>query len=116
MGTNDVIATCWSDDYLLSHCEHYRVADETGEHLGFVDRVIWSSEPFGEADALVVRLSERQQLITIPLQQIKAVNPWSEMIVVSPPFALRRPPKSSRRGNHDKPMSRWARTLSSSHA
>jgi hypothetical protein len=97
MGTSDVIATCWSDDYLLSHCEHYRVADETGEHFGFVDRVIWSSESFGEAVALVVRLSERQRLITIPLQQVKAVKPWSEIVVASSAFALRRPPESSHR-------------------
>jgi ribosomal 30S subunit maturation factor RimM len=97
MVSNDVNAHCWSDEYLLSHCEDYRVADETGNHLGFVDRVIWSSEPFGEAEALVVRLSERQQLITIPLEQVKAVKPWSEIVVASPRFASRRPPKSSRR-------------------
>jgi ribosomal 30S subunit maturation factor RimM len=89
MSTTDVQTSCWTDEYLLSHCENYRVDDETGKHLGVVERVIWSSEPFGEAEALVVRSPERQQPITIPLRQVNEIKPWSELIVVSAPVAPR---------------------------
>ena len=83
MSTTDVHTSCWSDEYLLSHCENYRVVDENGKRLGFVERVIWSSEPFGEAEALVVRSSERQQLIKIPLRQVSEIKPRSELLVVA---------------------------------
>ena len=83
MSTTDVRTCCWSDEYLLSHCENYRVVDENGKRLGFVERVIWSSEPFGEAEALVVRSSERQQLIEIPLPHVSEIKPRSELLVVA---------------------------------
>ncbi len=46
--------SCWSDEYLLSHCEGYRVVDETGEPIGLIDRVLWPEDHFGAAAALVV--------------------------------------------------------------
>ena len=75
--------SCWTDEYLLSHCENYRVVDENGKRLGLVEQVIWSSEPFGEAEALVVRSSERQQLIKIPLRQVSEIKPRSQLLVVA---------------------------------
>ena len=83
MSTTDVQTSCWTDDYLLAHCENYRVVDENGKRLGFVERVIWSSEPFGEAEALVVRSSEPQQLVKIPLRQVGEIKPRSQFLVVA---------------------------------
>ena len=83
MSTTDVQTSCWTDEYLLSHCENYRVVDENGKRLGFVERVVWSSEPFGEAKGLVVRSSERQELVKIPLRQVGEIKPRSQFLVVA---------------------------------
>lgn len=83
MSATDIQASCWTDEYLLCHCENYRVEDETGRHLGVVERVIWSNGPLGEAEALVVLSPERQQLITIGLGHVTAIEPSRELVVVS---------------------------------
>jgi len=81
--------SCWSDEYLVSHCEGYRVVDETGDPVGWVDRVLWSDEEFGEAEAVVVRYADRLYEVVIPLERVIEIEPWAERVVVRAPVAER---------------------------
>lgn len=89
MDTADLHRSCWSDEYLLSHCEGYRVVDETGAPVGVVDRVLWPDEEFGEAEAVVVRSADRGHEVVIPLERVIEIEPWAERVVVRAPVAER---------------------------
>lgn len=89
MDTAVLHGSCWSDEYLLSHCEGYRVVDETGEPVGFVDRVLWPDEEFGDAEAVVVRYTDRRPEVVIPLEQVIEIEPWAERVVVPAAVAER---------------------------
>jgi hypothetical protein len=71
--------------YLLSSCECYRV--ESGSvHVGTVENVVYSSHS-GRPDHLLVRAGrfERPRLRTVSLEEIDAVLPDEERIVLREP-------------------------------
>jgi hypothetical protein len=75
--------SCWTEEYLLGHCENYRVDTEAGEHVGIVDRVVWSDDGF-EAQALVVGPPRRAgSAIVVPLRCVIELHAKGEWIVVS---------------------------------
>jgi hypothetical protein len=76
--------SCWTDEYLLAHCENFRVDTEAGEHVGLVDHVMWSDDGF-EAQALVVSAACRSRpAIVVPLRYVTELHPEGEWIAVSP--------------------------------
>ncbi len=76
--------SCWSDEYLLSHCEGYRVVDEAGDTVGYVDRILWAEEPFGDPVGLVVCRTRCEEIV-IPLERVVAIDSGVERIVVAGP-------------------------------
>ena len=75
--------SCWTEEYLLAHCENFRVDTETGEHEGVVDHVVWSDDGF-EALALVVSAPCRSRpAIIVPLRYVTELHPEGERIVLS---------------------------------
>ena len=76
--------SCWSDEYLVSHCEGYRVVDESGVAVGVVDRVLWSDEPFGEAEAVVVRYPNCRNGVVVPLERVIEIEPGQRIVVRAP--------------------------------
>jgi ribosomal 30S subunit maturation factor RimM len=87
--------SCWTDEYLIAHCEGYRVDDEHGNRVGVVDSVLWPDEAFEDAEAVVLRQTGRQDEIVIPLGEIRDIDPWDERIVV-PASTVRRAGARSR--------------------
>jgi hypothetical protein len=72
--------SCWTEEYLLGHCENYRVDTEAGEHVGVVDRVVWSDDGF---EALIVNPRRAGPAIVVPLRCVIELHPGGEWIVVS---------------------------------
>jgi hypothetical protein len=73
--------SCWTDAYAGAHCEGYRVHSETGEHLGWVDRVEWS-EDGREPEALVVESVTGDCEVVVRLGRVVEILPRDERIVV----------------------------------
>jgi hypothetical protein len=73
--------SCWTDEYLLAHCEGYWVESESGERLGIVDRVLCDEEG-DETEAFVVRSLSGAADMVVPVDQVSELRPWAERIVV----------------------------------
>ena len=75
--------SCWTDEFVLSHCAGYRVEDELGWHVGFVEQALVADEEFGPALALVVRVGRVEGgSVVIPIGEVVAVEPAAERLVV----------------------------------
>jgi hypothetical protein len=48
-------STCWTDAYLLEHCEGFRV-DSNGVHVGYVEEVVWPDDGSAPAASSSSRL------------------------------------------------------------
>ncbi len=73
--------TCWTAEYLLAHCERYRIA--TPERvLGYVDEVIL--RPDGRRAAALLVRTEGAKRVAIPVEDVLEVHPSGERIVVRP--------------------------------
>lgn len=87
--------SCWTHDYLLRHCEEYRV-DLPDRHLGFVEDVFVSpdeSEPIG----FLVRGDSG--LVFVSVSQIRDFSPRAQRILVDPlPLPRRRSPARPENG------------------
>ena len=71
-------STCWTDAYLLEHCEGFRV-DSNGVHVGYVEEVV-SAPP-----ALRVRRGfGAGGLVLVPLADIVDLHPSGSSILVRP--------------------------------
>ena len=81
---------CWTAEYLLAHCEGYRVESNEGK-LGYVEEVVWApdgSEPL----ALRVRTGfDERGLITIMIEGVLELHPNGELIVVRAPTGRTEP-------------------------
>ena len=77
----DAERSCWSADYVLAHCEHYRVESAEGT-LGYVDELIWTMDG-GELLGLLVR-SDRAggTRFEVLLEDVLELHPGGERIVV----------------------------------
>jgi len=72
------LAETWSTEYLLTHCEGYRVDTPAGP-LGFVERVLFSEE--NEPQALAVRTGRFQtRLVIVPLNELDEIRPEWEIL------------------------------------
>ena len=74
--------SCWTDEYLLAHCESYVVEGESGERVGFVTRVRLDADEI-EAVELVVRSPSGASEIVVPVEQVIELQSCGERIVVS---------------------------------
>ena len=72
--------SCWTEEYLLEHCEGYWVEAARGERVGVVDRVRCSIDG-PEAQALVIRGLGGGELV-VPVDRISDLRPGAEIIVV----------------------------------
>ena len=78
--------SCWTDEFLLAHCERYLVEGESGERVGFVDRVLCDEDGI-EAEELIVRSLSGAAEIVVPVEQVVELRPRGERIVVSDELA-----------------------------
>jgi hypothetical protein len=82
--------SCWTADYLLGHCEDYRVESKEGR-LGSVEEVVWS--PDG-SEPLAFRVGTGYQgegLVTIAMEDVIELHPDGEWILVRAPRAVPAP-------------------------
>ena len=78
--TIDLEHSCWTAEYLLDHCERYRVESADGR-LGFVEEVVRSRDC--EPVALRVRsVRGALPLVIVPMADVLEVHPHGERIVV----------------------------------
>lgn len=79
--------SCWTHDYLLRHCEGFRV-DLPDRHLGYIEDVVLladKSEPIG----FLVRGDS--SLVFVSVHQVRDFSPRAQRILVDPlPLARRR--------------------------
>lgn len=73
--------SCWTDEYLVGHCGNYRVETETGNHVGSVDRVVWSEDGF-EPQALLVDVPHATSVL-VPLADVLELHVEGERLVIS---------------------------------
>jgi hypothetical protein len=78
--------SCWTDEYLLAHCECYVIEGESGKRVGFVTRVRLDADEI-EAVELVVRSRPGAAEIIVPVEQVIELRPYGERIVVSDELA-----------------------------
>lgn len=80
-------ASCWTDEYLLRHCEGYRVDSPEG-HPGYVEEIVLlpdESEPIG----FLVRGGSGLTFVSV--HQIRDFSPSAQRIVVDPLLPIGRP-------------------------
>ena len=81
--------SCWAHDYLVRHCEQFRV-DLLDRHLGYVEDTVFApdeSEPIG----FLVRGDSG--LVFVSARQIRDFSPRAQRILVDPlPVARHRSP------------------------
>jgi hypothetical protein len=81
----DLEHSCWSRDYLIAHCEGFRVESDEGT-LGYVEEIV--AEPL----ALRVRSgSGDQDVVTIAIEDATELHPDGERIVVRGTSEKRKP-------------------------
>lgn len=78
--------SCWTDEYLLAHCERYVVESESGERVGIVERVLCDEDGI-EAEELVVRSLTGAAELVVPVEEVIELRPSGERIVVSDELA-----------------------------
>lgn len=74
--------SCWTDEYLLAHCERYSVESESGVRVGIVEGVRCDEDGI-EAEELVIRSLAGAAEIVVPVEEVIELRPWAERIVVS---------------------------------
>jgi hypothetical protein len=75
--------SCWTNEYLVGHCENYRVDVETGEHAGVVDTVLWAEDGF-EPEALVLHAPGHDPpKIVVPLRCVVELDAEARRLVLS---------------------------------
>jgi len=81
--------SCWEHDYLLRHCEQFRV-DLLDRHLGYVEDIVL---PPDESEPIGFLVRGDPGLVFVSVRQIRDFSPQAQRILVDPlPVARRRPP------------------------
>ena len=78
-GDRPVQETCWTAEYVLAHCERYRVESDQGT-LGYVDEVIETEDGTGALGLLVRTRNGRS--FSIGIDDVLELHPSGERIVV----------------------------------
>ena len=78
--------SCWTDEYLLAHCDNYWVEDESGACVGVVARVRCDEDGI-EAEELVIRSLTGAVEIVVPVEQVIELRPLDQRIVIPDTFA-----------------------------
>jgi hypothetical protein len=86
-------ASCWTDEYLLRHCEGYRV-DSLDEHAGYVEEIVLLPD---ESTPIGFLVRGVPGLTFVSVQQIRDFSPRAQRIVVDPLPLIDRPSTPSRR-------------------
>ncbi len=76
-------STCWTDAYLLEHCEGFRV-DSNGVHVGYVEEVVWPDDGSAPLALRVRRGFGVGGLVLVPLADIVDLHPSGSSILVRP--------------------------------
>ncbi len=79
--------SCWTPDYLLRHCEGYRVDSPDG-HLGYVEEVVLLPD---ESQTIGFLVREAEGVVFVSVRQIRDFSPGAERIVVDPHLLASRP-------------------------
>jgi len=69
--------SCWSDTYLLSHCEGYRL-DATDGTVGYVERVV--RRPDG--GPVVLRVNGINGSVTVAVADVVELHPHDESLLI----------------------------------
>ncbi len=85
----DLGHSCWSADYLLAHCEGYRVESDQGR-LGYVEDVVWGPGSRGQphSEPVALRVSGRYGRLTIPVGDVRELHAEGEWIVARVPAGV----------------------------
>ena len=86
-------ASCWTDEYLLRHCEEYRV-DLLDVHLGYVEEIVLLPD---ESTPIGFLVRGGSGLTFVSVHQIRDFSPDAQRIVVDPLPLIDRPSTPSRR-------------------
>lgn len=91
----DLGRSCWSADYLLGHCESFRVESVAGR-LGYVEEVVWA--PDG-SKPIALRVSNARGCLAIPIANVRELHADGEWLVARAPDTARanRPLRARRR-------------------
>jgi hypothetical protein len=82
MSTTTNRRSCWTDAYLLSHCERYSVETPDGERVGVVENIDWDDEWAPEPRALIVRSLDSDRVVAVSPEDVSEVQGWAERIVL----------------------------------
>jgi hypothetical protein len=81
--------SCWTHDYLLRHCEEFRV-DFPDRHVGYVEDIVL---PPDESEPLGFLVRGDSGLVFVSVHHIRDFSPRAQRILVDPlPVAERRSP------------------------
>jgi hypothetical protein len=72
--------SCWTDEYLLRHCEGYRV-DSPDAHAGYVEEIVLLPD---ESTPIGFLVRGVPGLTFVSVQQIRDFSPQAQRIVVEP--------------------------------
>ena len=78
--------SCWTDEYLLAHCERYLVEGESGEPVGIVARVRLDGDAIEAVELMVLSRSGAAEIV-VPVAEVIELRPCGERIVVSDELA-----------------------------
>jgi hypothetical protein len=73
-------ASCWTDEYLLRHCEGYRV-DALDVHAGYVEEIVLLPD---ESTPIGFLVRGGSGLTFVSVHQIRDFSPDAQRIVVDP--------------------------------
>jgi len=85
--------SCWTEEYLLRHCEGYRV-DSLDGHAGYVEEIVLLPD---ESTPIGFLVRDAPGLTFVSVQQIRDFSPRAQRIVVDPLPLIDRPSTPSRR-------------------
>jgi hypothetical protein len=88
--------SCWSAEYLLAHCEGYRV-ESAGGTRGYVEEIVSAPDESRPLALLVRPAAGRSGLFVIPTDNVLELRPDTESLVVRAP------------NEHDRPLDRGER-------
>ena len=72
--------SCWTHDYLLRHCEEYRV-DSADGHIGYVEEIVL---PPGGQDPIGFHVRGDSGLTFVSVRRIRDFSPRAQRILVDP--------------------------------
>lgn len=94
--------SCWTANYLLAHCEGYRV-ESNEDMLGYVEGVVRAPDGIEPLALRVRRVSGERGIFTVGLESVLELHPNSELIVVRAPRARAKSCSTARTSNGCRP-------------